>query len=154
MNSFSNKSSKLIQNTSFLRQLFILSPLLYRCYIISYHNIKFIFLNIIGSYLCQLHIILTTHCLVQISLFAIYYKVHFYGNMPGLFGVLKQISIHTADLISNIMRGACYGTTYVSLFRNSLFSILNYNRASPSVHAELYSISVPYCETVTGTCMK
>ena len=54
---------------------------------------------------------------------------------------LSFLAIHTYDLLSNIIKGACYGNTYVSLFRNSLFSILDYTRAIPAVNPVLYSLS-------------
>ena len=53
------------------------------------------------------------------------------------------LTINTEDLISNIMRGNCSETTYVSLFDNPLFIILKCDRDIPVVHAEFYSLSVP-----------
>ena len=53
---------------------------------------------------------------------------------------LKFLSIHISYFIYNIMKGACYGTTYVSLFKNPLFSILKCDKAIPAVHAYLYSL--------------
>ena len=67
---------------------------------------------------------------------------------------LQFFSIPAADFLYNIIRGACFGTIYVSLFIYSIFRILKCTRDSPSVHASLYSISVIYCETVTGTCIQ
>ena len=37
---------------------------------------------------------------------------------------LPLLAIHIADLLSNIIRGACYGTTYGSFLNNPLFRIL------------------------------
>ena len=42
---------------------------------------------------------------------------------------LTLLDIHTSDLISNIMIGACYGTKYGSLFISSVLSILKCYRA-------------------------
>ena len=36
---------------------------------------------------------------------------------------LTLLDIYTSDLLSNMTRGAYYGTTYVSLFVSSLYSI-------------------------------
>ena len=51
---------------------------------------------------------------------------------------LPFLSIHIADLLFNIMRGACYETTYVSLFKKSSFITLICDRAIPALHAALY----------------
>ena len=51
---------------------------------------------------------------------------------------LPLLAIQVADLPSNIIRDACYGTISVSFFRNSLFSILKFARAITVVHAALY----------------
>ena len=51
--------------------------------------------------------------------------------------LLTLLAIHTAYLLSNIMRGACYGTTYVSLLVNSFFIILKCARSIPEVRSEL-----------------
>ena len=51
---------------------------------------------------------------------------------------LPLLAINTADFISTIIRGACYGTTYGSLFRNSFFSILKCARAIHVVNDALY----------------
>ena len=86
-----------------------------------------IFPNIIGSNVCQLQTSLTQHCIVKSKFFTIYYKAISSGNFFGVFGVfsvLNMLSIKKSDLISNIMRSDCYGTTYYSLLRNQLFSIL------------------------------
>ena len=50
---------------------------------------------------------------------------------------LPLLSIHIADLLSNIIRVACSGTTSVSLFNNSLFSIMECDRSIPILHASL-----------------
>ena len=53
---------------------------------------------------------------------------------------LQFLAMHIADLLSNITRGDCYVTTYVSLFRKSLFGILKCYRSIPELHATLYSL--------------
>ena len=65
---------------------------------------------------------------------------------------LPFLSIQTADLLSNIVRGASYGTTYESLFKNSWIYILKCAKVIPEVHAALYQISAPDWSTgpVTG----
>ena len=65
---------------------------------------------------------------------------------------LPFLAIHTADLIYNIIRGACSGTTSVSLFKNSLFRIQKFARVFSKVHATLYSILSLYLETGPVTC--
>ena len=60
---------------------------------------------------------------------------------------LPLLVIHRAGLLSNISRGNCYGTTYVSLSIGSLFSILIFAKDIHVVHAELYSRIELYCET-------
>ena len=51
---------------------------------------------------------------------------------------LPLLATHTAYFISNIMRCACSGTTYGSLFISSLFSIMKCDNAIPVVHDTLY----------------
>ena len=51
---------------------------------------------------------------------------------------LSLSAIHIDDLPSNIIRGACYGTTSGFFFKNSLFSILECARDIPAVCASLY----------------
>ena len=63
-------------------------------------------------------------------------------------------SIHTADFISNIMRGSCNRTTYGSLFISSLFRIMKCENSIPVVHAALYSLSGLYWSTEPVTCVK
>ena len=67
---------------------------------------------------------------------------------------LPFLATNKDDLLSNIMRGACYGTTSGSLFRNSIFSILNFSRSINKVHATLYSLSSHDWENGTGICVK
>ena len=67
---------------------------------------------------------------------------------------LPLLYMQIADLPSNIMRGACSGTTYGSLFNNLLFIILECARSIPAVHAALYSLSVLYLATVPVTCVQ
>ena len=55
---------------------------------------------------------------------------------------LLLLSIHTADLLSNITRCDCSGTTSGSLSRNSLFSILKCPISISEVHDTVYSLSV------------
>ena len=50
---------------------------------------------------------------------------------------LPFLYMHTAYLISNIIRCACYGTTYVSLFIKSLLGILKCDISIPTVYATL-----------------
>ena len=57
---------------------------------------------------------------------------------------LPFLSMQISDLLSNIMRVDCYGTTAGSLFDNSLFSILKFDIAIPAVHAVFYSLSALY----------
>ena len=64
---------------------------------------------------------------------------------------LPLLAIYTADLPYNIMRGACYGTTSRSLFRNSLFITLKCTRDIPAVYTELYQLSALDWETGPGT---
>ena len=52
---------------------------------------------------------------------------------------LLLLAMQIDDLLSNIIRDACYIITYVSLFMNSLLNILKYDRAITVVHATLYS---------------
>ena len=59
---------------------------------------------------------------------------------------LTFLDINTAYFISNIMRGACSGTKYGSLFIGSLFRILKCARDIPELHAALYSLSAFYWE--------
>ena len=65
---------------------------------------------------------------------------------------LPFLSIHTAELLSNIMISAYYLTTSVSFFIISLFIILNFDRAIPAVHSILYSLSALDWSTGCGTC--
>ena len=67
---------------------------------------------------------------------------------------LPFLTIHIADLLSNIMRGACFENTYVSLFRNSSFSILKFARAITSVFAVFYYLSALDLATGPGTCVQ
>ena len=53
---------------------------------------------------------------------------------------LPFLAIHTADLLSKIMRGACYGITSGSLFKNSLFRILKCVIAIAAEDSEFYSL--------------
>ena len=53
---------------------------------------------------------------------------------------LPLISMHRADLPFNIMRCSCYGTTYGSMFNNSILGILKCSRSITVVHAALYSL--------------
>ena len=53
---------------------------------------------------------------------------------------LLLLAINTSDLISNIMIGDFSGTTFIFLFRNSLFSILECSRDITEVHDALYSL--------------
>ena len=105
--------------------------------------IQTIFPNIIGSNVYQLQTSLTLHCIDKITLFSIYYRLHSSGNVFdvfGVFGVPNILAIKKSDLISNIMRGACYETTLESLFRISSFSIMKCARAIPTVYAVLLSL--------------
>ena len=57
------------------------------------------------------------------------------GNVSGVFNVyLPLLTTEIAGFISNILRGACSGTTYVYLSNNSLFSILKCARDIPTVY--------------------
>ena len=100
--------------------------------------IQFILPNILGSNVFQLQTSLTTHFIVQIELFAIFYKVYSSVNVSGVFGLLTIIDLHTSDLISKLMQGACSGTTSESLIINLLFIIMKFDRAIPEAHAALY----------------
>ena len=59
------------------------------------------------------------------------------GICPVCLFSLPFLFVHTADFISNIMRGAYSGTTYVSLFLRSLFNILKCAKAITEVNAAL-----------------
>ena len=48
---------------------------------------------------------------------------------------LPFLALQKSDLLSNMMRGDCSGTTYGFLFVNLLFIIMKFDRASPEVHA-------------------
>ena len=61
--------------------------------------------------------------------------------------------IHTSDLLSNIIRGAAYGTIFGSLVNNSLINILKCSKEIPAVHAALYSLPTLYLETYPVTCV-
>ena len=67
---------------------------------------------------------------------------------------LPLFTIHTYHLLCNIIRGACSGTTSVSLFSMSLCSILKCARDIPTVHDKLYSLSTLDWETGPGTCVQ
>ena len=53
---------------------------------------------------------------------------------------LPLSAMQIADFLSNLIKDAFFGTTYVSLFKNSLFIILECASAIYAVHAELYSL--------------
>ena len=59
-----------------------------------------------------------------------------------------------ANLLSNITKGACYGTTSACLFKNSLFSTLKCGREINAVYASLYQLIELCLATGTGTCVK
>ena len=63
---------------------------------------------------------------------------------------LPLLAIHTAHLLSNIMKYDCYGNEPGTLYRNSLFSILKCTRSIPEVHAAVYSLSALDWENVPG----
>ena len=67
---------------------------------------------------------------------------------------LPFLAMQIADFLSNIMGGACSGTTYGFLFNNSLFGIMKFVRSIPSVRAELYSLSALFCGPGTGKCVQ
>ena len=67
--------------------------------------------------------------------------------------LLPLLAIHTYDLLSNIIRGSCYGTTSGYLFNNSLFGILKCDRSINAVHDSLYSLSALYWATGPRTCV-
>ena len=67
---------------------------------------------------------------------------------------LQLLVIHTADLLSNIMRYDCYRTTSGSFFSSSLFSILKCAIDITEVNAALYSLSALDLETGPRTCVK
>ena len=50
---------------------------------------------------------------------------------------LPFLYIHISDFLSNIKRGACYGTTYGYSFISSLFIIMKCDKAIPKVQAVL-----------------
>ena len=50
------------------------------------------------------------------------------------------LSIHISEFISNIMRGACYGTKSRSLYTRSLFIIIKYASDINAVVSALYSL--------------
>ena len=64
------------------------------------------------------------------------------------------LAIHAADFLSNIMRGACLGTKYGSLFIRSLFSIMKCAKSIPEVHIALFSLSVLLWSTGPVTFVK
>ena len=70
------------------------------------YRFQFIFPIILGSNVCQFHTSLAQHYLVKTSLFAIYYKVHYSGNVSGVFGVLT-ITVHTNILLSIQYNNRC-----------------------------------------------
>ena len=70
------------------------------------------------------------------------------------FVFLPLFAIHSDDFISNIIRGACFGTTYGSLFITSFFRMMKCAKAITAVNPALYSLSELYFATVPGTCVK
>ena len=65
---------------------------------------------------------------------------------------LTLFAIHTAYLLSNIIRGLCSVNKLKSLFRNELFITLKCARSVHAVYASLYSLSEISLETGPGTC--
>ena len=63
---------------------------------------------------------------------------------------LPLLAIYKADFLSNIMICGCSVTTSDSLFRNSIFSILKYDRTIPAVNATFYSLYEPDWNTGPG----
>ena len=53
---------------------------------------------------------------------------------------LPFLSIHTAYLISSIIRWDSYGTIFGYLFKNSFINILKFVKVIPAVHFVLYSL--------------
>ena len=88
-----------------------------------------------------MHNSLIPHCLVQISLFNIYYKVNFMWIFLVCLVSLPLFFVNTSDLLSYIIRCACYGATCVSLFRSSFIIILKFSISTPEVRSALYSLS-------------
>ena len=62
--------------------------------------------------------------------------------------------MHTDDLIPNMMKGVCSGTTYVSLSISLLFSIMKCDNAMSVVYAELYPLLELDWETGPVTCVQ
>ena len=67
---------------------------------------------------------------------------------------LPLLAIQIDNFTSNILRGACYRTTSVSLIKNLLFRILKCTRSINAVHAVFYSISALYLATGPGKCVQ
>ena len=66
---------------------------------------------------------------------------------------LPLLAIHKDDLIYIIVRGAFYGTTYGSLFKNSLFIILKCTIAITEVNDIIYShFSTRFCNWTWNMC--
>ena len=66
---------------------------------------------------------------------------------------LPLFAIHTSDLISNIIRSDCFGTTFGSFFINLLFNLMKCDRAIPAMHDALHSLAALVWETLPGTCL-
>ena len=93
------------------------------------------------------------HTFFQISLFTIYHKVNSSVHVSGVFGAMPILAFHTADFLSNIIIGACYGTTSGSFFISLLLIILECSRSIPVVHASLYSLLELDWSNRPGTCV-
>ena len=74
--------------------------------------------------------------------------------MFGKFGVLAIIVHSHSWLLSNMIRVACYGTKYGSLFISSFFIIMKCTNTIPVVHAELYLLLEMYWWTGPVTCVQ
>ena len=57
---------------------------------------------------------------------------------------LPLLAIHIEYLISNITRGASYGTISGYLFNNLLINTLKRAKSIPVLHSALYSLSAIY----------
>ena len=66
---------------------------------------------------------------------------------------LPCLAINTADLPSNIIRRASYGTLSGSFFNSSLINILEFAKAIHEVYAALESLSAPDWATGAETCV-
>ena len=66
---------------------------------------------------------------------------------------LPLLAINTADLLSNIIRRASYGTISVSLSKNSLINILKCGKSITAVNDAVYSFSSLYWATGPVTCV-